>query len=488
MSTRRIAVTDDNRRWWTLAAMCFALFMVMLDNTVVNVALPSIRRDLHTSIAGLEWTVNIYTLVFGVLLVTGGRLGDIYGRRRVFLTGVVLFAAASAFIGFAQTPTWLIGGRALQAVGAALMMPATLSIITNTFAPHERGQAIGTWAGVSALALAIGPVLGGVLVERVSWQSIFFINLPVAACAIVVTLFATHESRDETVLPRVDLPGVAALTAGLGALTLALVEAPSWGWGSARVLGLFAVAAAGLAAFVAIERRVAVPMVDFAFFRAPTFRATNVVAFVVSFAMLGMFFFLTLYMQDVLGFSPLEAGLRFLPTTLMVIVVAPIAGRLTDRIGPRPLVTLGLSLITASLLWQSFLTTGTGFGFLLPGFVVMGIGIALVMSPMSTAAMNAVDQTKAGVASGILSMSRMIGGTLGVAVLGTFISHTSSRAEFVDSLGNGLRIGAVGAAAGALVARRMISPELAGGAQRPPQPAGEVVPPAPDPAREPVGA
>jgi len=485
---RRMAVTDDNRRWWTLAAMCFALFMVMLDNTVVNVALPSIRRDLHTSIAGLEWTVNAYTLVFGVLLVTGGRLGDIFGRRRVFLTGVVLFAAASAFIGFAQTSAWLIGGRALQGVGAALMMPATLSIITNTFPPHERGRAIGTWAGVSALALAIGPVLGGVLVEHVSWQSIFFINLPVAACAIVVTLAATRESRDETVLPKVDLPGVAALTVGLGSLTLALVEAPSWGWGSARILGLFALAAAAIAVFVAIERRVAVPMVDFAFFRTRTFRATNVVAFIVSFSMLGMFFFLTLYMQEILGFSPLEAGLRFLPSTLMVIIVAPIAGRLTDRIGARPLITLGLSLVAASLLWQSFLTTTTGYAFLAPGFVAMGIGIALVMSPMSTAAMNAVDRTKAGVASGILSMSRMIGGTMGVAVLGTFIGHTTSRADFVDSLGNGLRIGATVAAAGAIVAWTMIAPKLVGDVQQPPQPAGEVVPPPPDPAREPVGA
>jgi len=188
--TRRLAVTDDNRRWWTLAAMCFALFMVMLDNTVVNVALPSIQNDLHTSIAGLQWTVNAYTLAFGVLLVTGGRLGDIFGRRRVFLTGVALFAASSLFIGFSQSSAWLIGGRAIQGIGAALMMPATLSIITNTFPPHERGQAIGTWAGVSALALAIGPVLGGVLVEHVSWQSIFFIHLPVAVGAIAVTLFA----------------------------------------------------------------------------------------------------------------------------------------------------------------------------------------------------------------------------------------------------------------------------------------------------------
>jgi EmrB/QacA subfamily drug resistance transporter len=486
-----MALNEGNRRWWTLAAMCFALFMAMLDNTVVNVALPSIQRDLHMSTAGLEWTVNAYMLAFGVLLVTGGRLGDIFGRRRVFLLGVLLFAAASALIGFSQSSAWLIGWRAIQGVGAALMMPATLSIITNAFPPQERGKAIGTWAGVSALALAIGPVLGGVLVEHVSWQSIFFINLPVAAGAIAVTLFATRESRDETVLPKVDVAGFATITLGLTALTLALVEAASWGWGSPRILGLFALAAAGLAAFAAVERRVRVPMVDFSFFGSRTFLGANIVAFIVSFAMLGMFFFLTLYMQNVLHYSPLEAGIRFLPTTLMVIVVAPIAGRQTDRIGPRPLMTAGLALVTTSLLWQSFLTPTTGFGFLLPGFVLMGIGIALVMSPMSTAAMNAVDQSKAGVASGVLSMNRMVGGVLGVAVLGTFIGHTSSQADFVDSLGRGLLIGSFVAAAGAVVAWKLISPELAGGALRQVAPAiqtGEAVVTPSQPARERVGA
>ncbi|MDP2712349.1 MAG: MFS transporter [Solirubrobacteraceae bacterium] len=486
--TGRLALTDDNRRWWTLAAMCFALFMVMLDNTVVNVALPSIQDDLRTSITGLEWTVNAYTLAFGVLLVTGGRLGDIFGRRRVFLIGVVLFAASSLFIGFSQSSAWLIGGRALQGVGAALMMPATLSIITNAFPPHERGKAIGTWAGVSALALAIGPVLGGVLVEHVSWQSIFFINLPVAAGAVAVTLFATRESRDETVLPKIDFAGVAAITIGLTALTLALVEAGAWGWTSPQILALFALAAGGVAAFALIERRVAVPMVDFAFFGSRTFLGANIVAFIISFAMLGMFFFLTLYMQNVLDYSPLETGVRFLPTTLMVIVVAPIAGRQTDRIGPRPLITAGLALVAGALLWQSFLQADTSFAFLLPGFVLMGVGIALVMSPMSTAAMNAVDQTKAGVASGILSMSRMVGGTLGVAVLGTFIGHTTSQAQFVDALGDGLLIGAFVAAAGAAVAWVLISPELAGGATHPSPPAGEAAAPPVEPARETVGA
>src|SRR5436190_19352656 len=209
------SINGANRRWWTLAAMCFALFMLMLDNTVVNVALPSIQRDLDASISGLEWTVNAYTLVFAVLLVTGGRLGDIFGRRRMFLFGVVIFAASSTFIGFSPDEAWLVTGRAVQGIGAALMMPATLSIVSNAFPPHERGKAIGTWAGISALALAIGPVVGGFLVENVSWQSIFFLNLPVAVIAVVVTLFATHESRDETAAQSIDVPGVATLTVGL---------------------------------------------------------------------------------------------------------------------------------------------------------------------------------------------------------------------------------------------------------------------------------
>ena len=414
-------VHDANRRWWTLGAMCFALFMVMLDNTVVNVALPSIQRDLDVSTANLEWTVNAYTLTFAVLLVTGGRLGDIFGRRRWFLIGVVIFGASSLFIAFSQTSEWLVAGRALQGVGAAFMMPATLSIITNAFPPQERGKAIGTWAGASAVALAIGPVVGGFLVEHVSWQSIFLINVPVAVLAVVVTLWATHESRDPTAVRTVDYWGVVTISIGLGALVLGLVEGNSWGWTSAGIIALFAIAVLGLAGFFVAEHRVRAPMLDFSYFRSRSFAGANLVAFIVSFAMLAMFFFLALYMQNVRGYSPLEAGIRFLPSTAVIIVMGPIAGRLADRVGPRPLMSLGLVLVSASMLLQSFLAVDTPYGYLAAGFALMGLGMGLVMSPMSTAAMNAVDQSKAGAASGILSMSRMVGGTFGVAVMGALI-------------------------------------------------------------------
>ncbi|HEY2601567.1 MAG TPA: MFS transporter, partial [Thermoleophilaceae bacterium] len=380
----RFRLTEDNRKWWTLGAMCFALFMIMLDNTVVNNALPSIQRSLHTDLSALEWTVNAYTLTFAVLLVTGGRLGDIFGRRRMFLFGVVVFGATSAAIGLAPSDTFLIAARAVQGAGAAFMMPATLSIITNAFPPHERGKAIGTWAGVSAMALAIGPVVGGFLTQDVSWRAIFFLNLPVAVGAVLVTLFATRESRDDTVERTVDVPGIAALTIGLTALVLALVEGNRWHWGSGRIVGLLAAAAIGLASFVLIERRTRVPMVDFAFFRSKTFLATNIVGFVVTFSMLATFFFVTLYMQNVLGYGPLEAGLRFLPSTLIIIVAGPVAGRLTDRVGPRYLITGGLVLCAASLFWQSGIGVHTSYGYLLPAFILLGLGMGLVMSPMST--------------------------------------------------------------------------------------------------------
>jgi EmrB/QacA subfamily drug resistance transporter len=405
--------------------MCFALFMVMLDNTVVNVALPSIQDDLGASLSSLEWTVNAYTLTFAVLLVTGGRLGDIFGRRRMFLFGVVAFAASSALIGLAPTQGWLVAGRALQGTGAAFMMPGTLSIISNTFPPAERGRAIGTWAGVSALALAIGPAVGGALTEYVSWRAIFFLNLPVAVGAIIVTLFAVRESVDQTVAKKVDIAGIGTLSVGLSSLVLALVEGNSWGWGSPAIVALLIAAAVGLVAFVLVEVRGKVPMVQFEFFRSRSFVGANTAAFIVSFAMLAMFFFIALYMQNILGYSALQAGIRFLPSTVVIIIVAPIAGRLADRIGPRPLMATGLGLAALSLYLESNVTATTTYSGLLIPFMIMGLGMGLTMSPMSTAAMNAVPATKAGVASGILSMSRMVGGTFGVAAIGALFQSLS---------------------------------------------------------------
>jgi EmrB/QacA subfamily drug resistance transporter len=426
----RHLITDDNRKWWTLGAMCFALFMIMLDNTIVNVALPSIQQDLGATISGLEWTLNGYTLSFAVLLATGGRLGDIFGRRLVFLVGVVIFALSSATAGFAPDQTSLVISRVVQGIGAALMMPGTLSIITDAFPAHERGKAMGTWAGVSALALAVGPVLGGFLTEHVSWRAIFYVNIPVAVGAVIATLFAVRESRDTSVGREVDYAGVAVLTAGLTALVLALVEGNAWGWGSPEVVALLVGAAVALPAFVIVENRVKAPMVQFDLLSDRNFLGAVVVAMVISFAMLGVFFFLALYMQDILHYSPLEAGVRFLPSTLMIVSVAPVAGRLSDRFGPRWLIAGGLVLVSASLFSFSRIAVDSSYLDLLPGFMLLGIGIAMTMSPMTSAAMNAVPVQKAGVASGVLSMFRMVGGSLGVAVTGAiFQGLVSSRLE-----------------------------------------------------------
>ena len=454
MTRYRHLITDDNRKWWTLGAMCFALFMIMLDNTIVNVALPSIQQDLGATISGLEWTINGYTLSFAVLLATGGRLGDIFGRRLMFLVGVVIFALSSATAGFAPDQTALVLSRVVQGIGAALMMPGTLSIITDAFPAHERGKAMGTWAGVSALALAVGPVLGGFLTEHVSWRAIFYVNIPVAIGAVAATLFAVRESRDTSVGREVDYAGVTVLTVGLTALVLALVEGNAWGWGSAEVVGLLALAALALPAFVFVENRVKAPMVQFDLLGDRNFLAAVCVAMVISFAMLGVFFFLALYMQDILGYSPLEAGVRFLPSTLMIVGVAPVAGRLSDRWGPRWLIAVGLTIVAASLFSFSRIAVDSTYLDLLPGFMLLGIGIAMTMSPMTSAAMNAVPVQKAGIASGVLSMFRMVGGSLGIAITGAiFQGLVSSK---LDSL-----LGGAGVTA---AQRESISDQLGGGA------------------------
>ena len=431
--------------------MCFALFMLMLDNTVVNVALPSIQRDLKASLSSLEWTVNAYTLTLAVLMITSGRLGDIFGRRRLFLIGVTVFGSSSLVLGLSPNDGVLVAFRAVQGVGAACMMPASLAIITQAFPPHQRGTAIGTWAGVSALALAIGPVLGGFLTQDVSWRAIFFINPPIAVIAVAVTLFAAHESRDETVDRTVDYWGIGLLTVGLTALVLSLIEGNSWHWSSLRIVLLWIIAVAALTMFLVTEARLRAPMLDLAFFRNRTSAGVNLVGFIVSFALFAQFFFLTLYMQNVMKLSPLATGVRFLPTTVVLVVMGPVSGRLTDKIGPRPLMTVGTLIVAVSIFIESRITVHSGYLRLLPGFVLMGFGMGLVMSPMTTAAMNAVDRTKAGAASGVLSMSRMVGSTFGVAVMGAIVTTVggskldqslpqipaAQRSAIVSALGSG---------------------------------------------------
>jgi EmrB/QacA subfamily drug resistance transporter len=454
-------LNDDNRKWWTLGAMCFALFMVMLDNTVVNIALPAIKSSFSASISGLSWTVNAYTLVFGVLLVTGGRLGDVFGRKRMFMAGLIVFTLGSIGAGLSGSINELVFFRSVQGAGAAFLMPGSLSIITNTFSGPDLGRALGLWAGISGLALGMGPVVGGLLVEKAGWEWIFFLNVPVALVALPLTAYAVRESRDETAIRRVDLLGILTLSVGLGALVLGLVQANDYGWTSGRILGEYAVGVFGLIAFITLQLRGRDPMLDMTFFRNRTFNAGNVVAFLVTFSMFATFFFITLYMQNVEHLSPLQTGVRFLPMTVLIIAAAPVAGKLSDRLGSRGLLTVGMTLIAVSLFLESRIGDGTGYATLLPAFIVGGLGMGTTMSPMTAAVMSSVDRTKAGAASGVLSMTRMIGGVFGVASLTAIFEHLSKvRAAaghgpsdvFIYSLSHSLRYSAAVALLGAVVA------------------------------------
>lgn len=431
--------------------MCLAVFVLVLDTTVVNVALPSIQRALDADLATLEWTVNAYTLSFAVLLVTAGRIGDLFGRRRVLLVGLVGFGLSSAAVGLAPSGGLLVAARALQGVAGALVMPSTLSILANTFGEQERGRALGVWAGVSGLGIALGPVIGGIVTEAVGWRAIFFLNVPVSAAAVAIALLAVPESRDPLAARRIDVPGVAALTVGLTALVLALIHGNDWGWGSAAIVALLATAPIALAAFAALERRSPTPLVEGALLRARSFVGAGLVGFTITFAMFAMLFFISLYLQNLLGYSALEAGVRLLPATLAIVPVAPLAGRIADARGPRAPLIAGMVVTAGALLWASFLDPDSGYGFLVAPLMLLGTGIGLVLPPMTTAAMNAVDEAKVGVASGVLSMQRIIGGTFGVAVLGAIVQGVgrarvddrlaflpeAAREQIVDSLGSG---------------------------------------------------
>jgi EmrB/QacA subfamily drug resistance transporter len=451
---------EENKKWWTLGAVAFGLFMIMLDNTIVNVALPAIEHSLHMSISSLEWIVTAYALTFAALLITGGKLGDMFGRRKMFIVGLVVFTLASLACGLAPNAGFLIGARAVQGIGAALMNPATLSIITATFPPKERGQAIGIWAGVSALALAIGPLLGGLIVDNINWHWIFYVNVPVGVVGIVVSYFFIKESRDTSHEQSIDLPGLVTSGASLLALSYALIEGNNHGWTSPEILGLFAGAAVLLAAFILLEMRQRLPMLDLSLFKIGSFVGANLVAMLVSLGMFGVFFYISLYVQNILGYSPTKAGAIFLPMTILIILVAPIAGKLSDRIGSRWLMGAGMGILGVSLLLYQRIGLHTGFWSLLPQLLLGGLGMALTMSPMTSAAMGSVPIDKAGVGSGVLNSFRQMGGSLGIALMGAILlsyEHPTASAQvasqqFVDGLHAALLVSAVIAFAAAAVA------------------------------------
>jgi EmrB/QacA subfamily drug resistance transporter len=451
---------EEQRKWWTLAAVAFGLFMIMLDNTVVNVALPSIQRDLKVSVSSLEWVVNAYFLTFAVLMLTGGKLADMMGRQRIFIFGLVVFTLSSLACGLATTGEMLIAFRALQGVGAAMMNPATLSIITATFPPRQRGTAMGIWVGVSAVALALGPITGGLLSEHAHWSWIFFINVPIGVLAIVVARIVIHESKDTSPDQRLDLPGLVTSGIALFALTYALIEANTKGWTSPEILTLFGVAAVGFVAFVLLEQRQRAPMLDLSLFRNRTFTGANVTMALVALSMFGVFFYVSLFVQNILGFSPVQAGAAFLPMTLCIVFIAPLAGKLSDRVGARWLMSAGMTLVGASLVLFSLLDESASFWNLVPALLVGGTGMATAMTPTTAAAMSSVPVDKAGVGSGVLNSMRQVGGALGVAImgaiLGSYISVGATNpdfpAQFVDGFQASLRVAAGIAFAAAIVA------------------------------------
>jgi EmrB/QacA subfamily drug resistance transporter len=442
-------VTPENKKWWTLAAVSVGLFMIMLDNTVVNVALPSMRQSLHMTLSELEWVVAGYALTFAAFMLIGGKLADFLGRRMVFMAGLAVFTGASLACGLAPNGRFLIGARIVQGLGGALMNPATLSIISATFAPRERGRAIGIWAGVSAMALAIGPLVGGLLTEHVNWNWIFFINVPVGLVGLLLVPVFIDESRDTSAEQRLDVPGLVTSALGLFALTYAFIEANNYGWTSARIIGAFVVAGVSLISFVLFERHQRAPMLDLSLFRNRTFGGANAAMLFVGLAMFGTFFYVSLYMQNVLKYSPVEAGASFLPMTVLVILIAPRAGALTDRIGSRWLVGIGMTLLAVMLFYYSGLGANESFWALLPGLLLGGLGMGLTMTPVTAAAMSAVAVDKAGVGSAVLNSARQVGGSLGIAVMGAIVAGSSN---FLTGFHDALRVGSALCLAGAVVA------------------------------------
>lgn len=411
-------LTDTNRRWWTLVGACMGVFVLMLDSTVINVALPDIARDLDATTAGLQWVMNAYLLVLAAFVVSAGRLGDILGRRRLFVIGMVVFAAGSVVAAMSDAEQVLVAGRVLQGLGGAALLGLSLAIVCAVFPDAERARALGIWAGVSAVALGLGPLIGGGLVEAVSWRWLFWIDLPFCLLGLVLVLGSTAEQRDETAPRRIDLPGVITVGSGLAAIVIALVEGDVWGWTSAATVGVFATGMALLTAFWFIEHHVRWPIVEFALFRNGPYVGASAAGFCLVGCYWALMFLQPQYLQIDLGHSALEAGLLILPVTAPMIAISPLAARLVARFGVRSLMTLGMALGTAGLVVLAQVDASTGYGLLFPGYLLFGLSLGCVYAPMATAAMTAMPKAKAGIAAGVLAMNRVMAGAITLAAGG----------------------------------------------------------------------
>jgi EmrB/QacA subfamily drug resistance transporter len=447
-------MSDRARMLWTFAITSTALFMTTLDNLVVTTALPVIRHDLHASLAGLEWTVNAYTLTFAVLLLTGAALGDRFGRRRLFVAGLVIFTAASAAAALAGSANELIVARAVQGLGGAIVLPLTLTILSAAVPPERRGVALGAWGGISGLAVALGPLVGGAVVSGLSWHWIFWLNVPIGLALIPLGLARLKETHGPN--SRLDLPGLALSGLGLTGIVWGLVRGNQVGWSSTEIVGSLAAGVALLALFVAWELRAAAPMLPLRFFRNRAFAAANVASLLMFFGMFGSIFLLAQFFQTVQGYSPLQAGLRVLPWTAMPIFIAPLAGALSDKIGGRPIMALGLGLQAAGLAWIAAVSTpSVPYADLVAPFVLSGVGMAMFFAPVANVVLSAVRPEEEGQASGANNAIRELGGVFGVAVLASIFAHYGgyrTGASFVDGLTPAIYVGAAIVAVGAVAA------------------------------------
>jgi EmrB/QacA subfamily drug resistance transporter len=415
-------------RWAVLGLVCTAQFMVILDATIVNVALPTIERSLHFSPTSLQWIVNAYTLVFGGFLLLGGRAADLFGTQRLFISGLVLFTGASLVNGLASSSGMLVGGRAVQGLGAALVSPAALAIVTRTFRDGaERTKALGVWSAIAAGGGAAGLVLGGVLTETLSWRWVFFINLPIGVAAALLSLRMISNEVGEEKPETSDVAGAVTVTSGLLVLVYAIVKAQSYGWGSAKTIGLFAVAALLLAAFVVVELRSRAPLIRLDIFRTRSLSTANGAMLLVASGLFAMFFFASLYTQQLRGYSPIQAGLAFLPFTVGIVIGAGLAQQFIKRVGVRAVVLSGLSVATVGmLLFTQLSLTGSYLGELFPAVIVTSIGLGLTFVPVTLLATTNVPAEDAGLASGLFNTSQQIGGALGLAILSTLAATRTS--------------------------------------------------------------